>query len=199
MLDVNSNILEMFSGSKFIDESSNLILHTKISKFLFEELGDMVEHARKVKDHPLSFLKFHSNAGKNTFQTTANKHYLEESFIYPYIINLGEYYLKLKHPNKQYNVSLMNNFPRGIHYHFIINFGYKGDMNPKHSHSGLLSGVIYYCNDLKTATKFYIDNSKPIEFIGKPGDLLIFPSSLPHGVEELESDGERITFAFNLN
>ena len=78
-----------------------------------------------------------------------------------------------------------------------MNISGNGDMNPKHRHTGLLSGVIYFKNNINLPTKFYCGD-EIVEYCGKQGDILIFPSHLPHEVEKITCDEERITLSFNL-
>jgi len=79
-------------------------------------------------------------------------------------------------------------------YDMWVNFAYEGDDNPVHKHSGSLSGVIYVKNDgLST-----IFTELGTGYEGKPGTLLLFPSSVFHGVNTKSTPSERITLAFNI-
>ena len=51
-------------------------------------------------------------------------------------------------------------------------------------------------NNKKDKTIF---TEKNIEFVGKKGDMILFPSHLMHKVNKQKEDYERITFAFNVN
>ena len=80
--------------------------------------------------------------------------------------------------------------------HAWFNFAYKGDYNPPHVHPmSTLSAVIYVKDEEKTPTIFIENN---IEFQGKPGDILMFPADMKHGVDEKKTNKERITIATNL-
>ena len=81
-------------------------------------------------------------------------------------------------------------------YDIWMNFTYKGDDNPAHDHAGALSAIIYIQDD---------EDSLPTEFPsinyshkGKTGEIILFPSHLPHFVVPKETDSERITSSFNL-
>ena len=94
------------------------------------------------------------------------------------------------------------------------------EYNPMHSHTGILSGVLYlkipeYLPSRKfeetdgsiefigneTATESMISNST-IDFLPKVGDIFIFPSSLKHMVypfRTVDGKGVRRSLSFNLD
>jgi hypothetical protein len=90
---------------------------------------------------------------------------------------------------------------------------HKGDWQGSHSHQNSFLSIIMY---VKTAevdgTYFYRPGTKQWSFThtelnhyngdnffyeAKPGDIVIFPSSMAHRVGELKEDTERITIALN--
>ena len=79
-------------------------------------------------------------------------------------------------------------------YDMWTNFAYKGDDNPQHNHSGLLSGVIYY----KNHTHPTIFDQYGCAYEGDDGTMVMFPSQVLHHVEPQQQNKERITFAFNI-
>ena len=80
------------------------------------------------------------------------------------------------------------------HYDMWANFAYKGDDNPVHNHSGYVSGVIYVEND-DTPTCF---KDLDIQYAGRHGDVIMFPSKTMHYVTEKQTECERVTYAFNI-
>ena len=76
-----------------------------------------------------------------------------------------------------------------------INYAYKNNYNPIHSHSGFVSGVIYLQN--QNDLTIFPDQNFSVQ--GKPGEMILFPSTLEHQVEKIKVNYERITFAFNIN
>ena len=80
-------------------------------------------------------------------------------------------------------------------YDIWTNFAYKGDDNPSHNHSGLLSGVIYYKNHGHPT----IFDRYRCGYEGKDGTMVMFPSTLAHHVEPQTTNKERITLAFNIS
>ena len=93
----------------------------------------------------------------------------------------------------------------------------KGSLNQKHHHSNSDLSAAYYvkapenCGDFKVFTPHSISRDKyperenPTEFNRivahqkvEEGDLLIFPSYLPHAVLPNESEEDRVVISFNL-
>jgi len=192
----NKNPYDLFKNFTFLD---NTVLKGKLPNEIFLELQYMVEQSKYIKNHSLAHLKNHLNVGKNSYQISINLNLINNSFIYPYLNYLGEYYIH-KVTNKPLEslyrkVTLRENRGHFDGFDIWINYGYKGDVNPMHNHGGTLSGVIYIQNDFQIPTKFITE----IEHKGTSGDIVIFPSDLLHEVEELKETQERITVAFNLN
>ena len=187
----------MFDNFKFIAESNKILVGT-LPDEIFLEISEFVKHCRKVKDHPLGSLRNHLNGGENSYQISIPKPLIEESFLFPYLIKLGEHFLRLQGieiGEEKRKVRL-----RSTHNHFDgydcwINFTNKNDNNPFHTHLGSLSGVIYYSNKDHCPTIFEGD----VKYFGKEQEIVIFPSTLKHCVETHVSDNERITLSFNLD
>jgi uncharacterized protein (TIGR02466 family) len=102
-----------------------------------------------------------------------------------------------------------------------ININQKGNYNVFHDHPGsLISGVFWIkasenCGSLifnspHSFSQYLLLNNVDCEiakdhnyydsftFTPKEGTIILFPSDLKHGVEESESDEDRISIAFNL-
>lgn len=193
-----NQILELFKDFKIEKEFKYPILRGKLPLELIEELDYIVEQCNKIKNHPLYYLREHKNYGKNTYQVSVPSPLLESSFIFAFVIYMGEYFI-----NKEKNIpfyelrrnigvrKIKNHFDG---YDFWINYANIGDKNPKHNHSGLLSGVIYVKNESKESTIF----EDGFTYCGDKGDIIMFPSEYFHQVNEKIKDTERITIAFNL-
>jgi hypothetical protein len=187
----------MFDNFKFIAESNKILVGT-LPDEIFLEISEFVKHCRKVKDHPLGSLYNHLNNGQNSYQISIFKPLIEQSFLFPYLIKLGEHFLRTQ--DIEINAYKRQVRLRSNHNHFDgydcwINFTNKGDDNPMHSHAGSLSGVIYYSNKDNCPTIFEGD----VKYFGKEQEIVIFPSTLKHCVETHVSDNERITLSFNLD
>ena len=156
-----------------------------------QEVTLMVERCRAIKDHELGFLRMHRNVGKNSFQVALPSYLFQQSFLYPYLITMGEYYTKS--PPTYRKVEMRKYDGHYDEYDTWVNFAYKGDINPMHTHAGSLSGVIYVVNDGQPTV---FTKNKP--FVGENGTMLMFPADYEHGVEEKVTEQERITISFNL-
>ena len=168
------------------------ISHVKLPSKIIEELDVWKKECDKIKNHPLSFLKNHENAGSlgNFYQTSVPYNLVDNSFWLAFTLRCCAQLYGGVH--KDYHVrTFEGHFDNDI----WINYSYKGNSNPVHDHKGTCSGVIYYSNK-DTPTIFNDDN---IKFNGRKGDMIIFPSYLKHHVEKQEDELERITFAFNIN
>jgi len=189
-------ILSLFQKSIFLEKVP--VCSVNLPTDIFRELCLFTEQCRKIKDHNLSFLFEHYNEGKNTYQVSIPKPDIEKSFIMPYLISLGQFYLYAKKnisfEKSHRNVLLRENANHYDGYDLWINYTQRGDENPSHTHAGLFSGVIYIKNTETIPTIF--DNK--IKWFGRPGNIVIFPANLSHSVEKQEEDFERITMSFNL-
>jgi uncharacterized protein (TIGR02466 family) len=96
-----------------------------------------------------------------------------------------------------------------------LNYTETNQYHHKHAHpNSLVSGVFYIkCHEELDKIKFFNDNYKTIKpeiktwnlynseswwFSVKTGDIIMFPSSLTHMVENKEGDNTRISLAFNV-
>ena len=142
------NIESLFSNAMFGNEVPTMI--TTLPEVLFEECKIMKQACDELRSHPYSFLKEHHNAGKNSYQVSVPQNIIENSFLYPYILYAGQYYLQhfknIPMKTDQRNVRLRNNINHFDAYDFWINYSNQGNYNPPHTHrDGLgLSGVILH-------------------------------------------------------
>jgi hypothetical protein len=189
-------IFDLFKENKKFN--SLPIILTKLPEEIFNEILKIVENHRKIKEHKLNFLFEHYNAGYNSFQISVQKPVVETSFIFPYLITLGQFYFyifnKISFEQSHRTILLRENVNHYDGYELWINYTEQGDENPPHKHSGHLTGVIYVKNTDNIPTVF---NQKE-KFYGKPGEIIIFPADLEHGVEKQIENFERITMSFNL-
>ena len=93
-----------------------------------------------------------------------------------------------------------------------FNINYKGDMNVPHTHASIgLSGVLFITDapglTLSNPAQSVVNLPKIVGFNGidhahiidgKPGEIVVFPSSILHWVEPSEVETPRITVAFNI-
>lgn len=191
-------ILALFEDFTFEDEFKYPILIGKMPKEILDEIDYFVSECSKIKKHPLYFLRDHKNFGENTYQISVPPSLVENSFTFPFIVYAGQYFIHKKKGIEMKNlirkILLRRNNSHFDGYDFWINYSYLGDNNPMHTHSGLLSGVIYVKNDSDEKTVF----EDGFEFYGKRGDIILFPSDYNHGVLQKNNNTERITIAFNL-
>jgi len=172
---------------------SKNITHTKLPKQILKELSCWKKECDKIKKHPLSFLKLHENIGSktNNYQVSVPPRLIEDSYWLAYIIRLCGIITQEHH--RQFFLRKWNGHFDG--YDVWINYSYKGNSNAEHNHTGFFSGVIFL-NNKKDETVFPEEN---FNFIGKKGDMIMFPSTLLHKVNKQKERYERVTFAFNIN
>jgi uncharacterized protein (TIGR02466 family) len=94
----------------------------------------------------------------------------------------------------------------------------KNNFNTIHTHPNSYLSAAYYVKAPNNCGKFIVENPHSISRHSYPilekktdfnikvakleieeGDLLLFPAFLPHGVDENESDEDRIVISFNIN
>tara|TARA_B100001079_G_C16333259_1_gene480115 strand:+ start:282 stop:809 length:528 start_codon:yes stop_codon:yes gene_type:complete len=166
-----------------------------------KEIDGMVKESTKWKYHPLGELRASENAAYrhpedgyeyNTFQCTISPRLIEESLMMAWIIRAANiHFVPEKHHRSIRFRKLTGHFDG---YEIWTNFSNKGDSNPRHDHGGWLSGVIYHTNH-GHPTYF---NDLDVEYEGKDGTMIMFPSNTVHSCKEQTEDKERITLAFNL-
>ena len=208
-------IMENISQPELFNPFGTFLLKHKIPKNIFNALLEESNSVReKIKDEEYvnenNFTEY--LAGRNSFQIKMSREYMRQNDIDSYILSLGEHYIR----------SLNAPFPKIKMGSTWINFGYKGDFNPIHTHDALLSGCFYIHQDegimqeqnvgshgrgtsgIPGMTHFVHDlNSHPFNrftysnpFVA--GEMILFPSWLTHWVNPFQFNGERITIAFNI-
>lgn len=191
----------LFENSELIDVGNIKIYKTVIPELIWLDIQNLLLEAKKIRSHPLGLLRSHYNEGKNSFQISADKILLERSFLYPYIIFAGQKYISdidsTNYQEMHRNVLLRSYNQHYDGYDFWFNFSNSGDENPKHTHAGSISSVIYIENTEDLATEFLNENIL-FQYHGKPKEMILFPSFLPHGVRKSNLEKERITASFNL-
>lgn len=177
------------------------VMVARVPKPIMKEIDLWVKESKRFKDHPLAKLKAHENAGyltldgkkHNSYQCSISPHLIEQSFWLAWVLRLSAKYWGMGASNRDFMIKKWDGHFDA--YDVWTNFSYKGDDNPPHNHSGLLSGVIYYQN-----------HNHPVHFDqyncsykGENGTMIMFPSNVWHHVKEQTSSKERITLAFNIN
>ena len=190
-------IINLFNNHKMLDGVPVMVC--KLPQEIFKEMEYFVEACRTYKDHPLSFLRQHYNAGENSFQVSVPRTLCSDSFSMPYLIYLGQFFLyKIDEIDLENSFRALRIRESSNHFDnidFWINYTGKGDYNPNHTHADNegLSGVIYVTGNGQP-TIFNND----VAYSGSPGEIAIFPASLLHKVDEHVDSKERITLSFNL-
>jgi len=169
-----------------------------LPKEIIEEIDIWINKAKKVKEHPLHYLKSHENSGydptlnikNNAYQCSVSQFLVEDSFWLAYTLRACSYIFGGNHRN--YKLRKWDGHFDG--YDMWVNFAYYENKNPFHSHSGNLSGVIYYQNHNHPT----IFPEYDLQYEGTNGTMILFPSDVLHGVEPQKKNEERITLAFNI-
>lgn len=190
------------------------LLKHKVPDEIFKALLDEVDSVRgQLKDENFVLENNFADylAGRNSYQIKLDDKYAAQHDIYSYVLSLGQHYLN--------ELGIQKNIRMGS---IWINYGYKGDFNPIHTHDALLSGTFYMSQDdgitqeqeagshgratsgIPGMTHFVHDlNYSPLnkftysnKFV--KGELIMFPSFLTHWVNPFQTDGERVTIAFNI-
>lgn len=194
-----------FSDFQFLNDK---ILYGKIPEEIMNECDHFTEYCRKYKDNKLSNLLYLNNVGKNNYQIFIPFNLIDESFTLPYLFLLGNHYVQsnqkesLPFSSVKLRKCLTDYY--GIVYDIWLNYCHKGNTNEIHHHGGKLSGIIFVEND-DQPTFFYDkklnenDLSLDYEFIGKRGDIVLFPAWYSHEVQQKQTEKERITISFNLD
>lgn len=187
-----------FDNFEYLPTHKIPILKGRLPEIIIEELNSFVVTCNNIRNHPLAHLKNHKNYGKNAYQVSVPTHLIENSFLLAYLNHLGEYYVAKelgKELDELYRkVTLRRNFGHFDNYDLWVNYSEYGSINPDHKHAGTVSGVIYFENDFNLPTCFKND----IEFIGKKGDIIMFPSQTIHSVPLQKTTNTRITLAYNM-
>jgi len=167
---------------------------------------------RKLNKKELSFIdKIKSDTYKNEGNTTSNNNYiLEEKEFSKLKLDLDlivqDYFNRIVSPKNNIEPYITQSW---------LNYTNKNEYHHMHAHpNSLISGVFYInSNDKFDKIKFFkqqyeaiqletkewnIWNSKSWWFPVKTGDIILFPSSLTHMVENKQGDNIRISLAFNV-
>jgi len=184
----------------FLDAYRRPVFRGKLSSTIMNEVNGMVKWGKKIKDHPLGFMKAHHNTGTegNAYQISVSPALLQDSFLLAYLNRMGERFISgTEHIDDN---KLFRMVPLRYHqghfdaYDLWLNFAYKGNFNPIHKHGGNISGVIYVKDEEDTPTIF----EGEVKFHGTPGEVLMFPNTMEHRVPAKNTNKERITMAFNM-
>lgn len=180
-----------------LTESAPIFI-TKLPREINKEIFIWERECKKIKNHPLSELKAHENIAYsstsekyNSYQCSVPTFLIQESFWLAYTIRLLPKFFGSEH--RFYHLGNQDGHFDG--YDIWANFAYRGDQNPIHRHSGIISGVIYHKNHNHPTVFPEYDTMYP----GKNGTMILFPSNFLHYVEPQKSWRERITFAFNIH
>lgn len=167
---------------------------------------------RKLNKKELSFIdKIKSDTYKNEGNTTSNNNYiLEEKEFSKLKLDLDlviqDYFNRIVSPKNNIEPYITQSW---------LNYTNKNEYHHMHAHpNSLISGVFYInSNDKFDKIKFFkqqyeaiqleakewnIWNSKSWWFPVKTRDIMLFPSSLTHMVENKQGDNTRISLAFNV-
>jgi len=176
------------------------VMVTKIPKPIMKEIDVWVKESRRLKNHSLRELKSHENVGylafdgkkHNSYQCSIPTFLVDNSFWLAWVLRLTAKYWGMGQDHRQYSLrKWIGHFDT---YDLWTNFSYKGDDNPKHTHAGMISGVIYYRNHGHPT----IFDDYNISYEGLNGTMIMFPSQVFHHVDSQIINKERITFAFNI-
>ena len=197
---INNQILKLFPEPIFKYKFDNAKeLNTELSKYIYD-----------LRDNDSDGLKRSNKGGwhSQNFKLT-EKNSIQVKFalkIQPYIIDAFQNFgWKIK--NKNIRISEM---------WAIINK--KDDFNVIHTHPNCYLSAAYYVKAAKNCGKFEIEHPNSAKKYAFPeiekrnefnlevasieieeGDLLLFPSYLPHKVSQNKSDEDRIVISFNVD
>jgi uncharacterized protein (TIGR02466 family) len=167
---------------------------------------------RELSSLELKFVeKNKKNVYKNAGNTTSNNNYIlnEKQFVNikkELDLRIKDYFDKIICPANKITPYITQSW---------LNYTETNQYHHKHSHlNSLLSGVFYInCEEKFDKIKFFNNEHKTIKpetkdwniwnsetwwFPVKTGDIILFPSSLIHMVENKEGTNTRISLAFNV-
>jgi len=184
----------LFKNFNFINKNY-LIFKGILPPSILDEINLFVVESRKYKNHPLGFLKsMHNSISNDIYQCFVPFSLVNSSLFYSYLSYLANFY-KTKFKNNLEELKLNKKYYLGHDtYDLWVNFSKKNSHITSHSHQGIVSGIVYVNNFEKAPTIF----NKDFSYIGKPGEILLFPSNLKHEVPKQITDTERVTISFNL-
>jgi hypothetical protein len=189
---------DLFKDYNLVDKPGKKVVKGEIHPLIMKEIFGFLDVARQYKNHPLGFLRQHNNAGKNSYQISVPPPLFENSMTFPYVTLLGERvfsaFYNVRLPDLLRKISVNKQRNHFDSYDFWFNFAEKGSSNPIHTHSGVISSVLYISNTESEPTIF----EDGFKYHGKPREIILFEADYPHYVEEKRTDGERITVSCNL-
>ena len=192
---------EFLTMKKLVPGGTCPVMVVDIPKPIMKELDEWIKESRKFKDSPLAALKAHENVGylamdgkpHNSYQCSISPHLIDQSFWLAWIMRLSQkYWAGATVDPRKFKLRKHEGHFDG--YDIWTNFAYKGDDNPRHNHSGFLSGVIYYKNHGHPT----VFDEYNVSYEGKDGTMVMFPAQVWHYVEPQTANKERITLAFNI-
>ena len=191
---------DILNMHKLVPGGACPVMMIKIPPQILKEIDGWVNESKKFKNSPLASLKAHENVGylsidgkkHNSYQCSISPHLVDSSFWLAWVLRLTAKYWGMGKSNRDFKLRKWDGHFDG--YDIWTNFAYKGDDNPQHHHTGMLSGVIYYKNHNHPT----IFDEYNIGYEGKDGTMVMFPSQVVHHVEKQVVDTERITLAFNI-
>ena len=171
------------------------VMIAEIPKQIKKEIAEWVKESRKFKDSPLSNLKKYDTGNRGTnisYQCPPPCNLVENSFWLAWVLKLSAEYWGMGRSDREFRLRKWDGHSDG--YDIWVNFSNKGDYFPSHTHSGFLSGVMYYRNH--GVPTIFDDYNCSYE--GKDGTMVMFPVTTVHRVGDQILDKERITLSFNI-
>jgi uncharacterized protein (TIGR02466 family) len=167
---------------------------------------------RKLDKKELSFIdKTKLDIYKNEGNTTSNDNYILNNKAFKTLkkdldLKIKDYFQKVISPADSITPYITQSW---------LNYTETNQYHHKHAHpNSLVSGVFYInCHEKHDKIKFFKEDYKTIKpeikdwniwnseswwFSVKTGDVILFPSSLTHMVENKEGTNTRISLAFNV-
>jgi len=167
---------------------------------------------RKLDKKELSFIdKTKLDIYKNEGNTTSNDNYILNNKTFKTLkkdldLKIKDYFQKVISPADSITPYITQSW---------LNYTETNQYHHKHAHpNSLVSGVFYInCHEKHDKIKFFKEDYKTIKpeikdwniwnseswwFSVKTGDVILFPSSLTHMVENKEGTNTRISLAFNV-
>ena len=159
----------------------------------------------------LAYIESHSiSTRRNDSNVSSNNNYIlnepKMANLNKFVTNqLNEYVKRVYKPKYPAEVFITQSW---------LNWTKKGESHHKHTHpNSFISGVLYIATDsTKDTITFYNSDYKQLQlapktfdilnstswwFSVKTGDIVMFPSSLTHNVENVIADDVRVSLAFN--
>ena len=186
-------INNLFNNFKCI----NNIFRGTVPAQVFNELVSMSEFCRIYKDSELSALRNIGNTCTSIHQYYIPFAQVNQSFTLPYINLCAQKFISIIDSgfNKTLAVLLKNTDQNILTYDMWVNYYSCGDVIHPHYHDNCVVAGIVFIKNSSEAT--YFENQE--EIMGKPGDIILFPSTLQHWTKIQNSQLERVTISFNCS